>query len=84
MTDNDQDPLDKLLADGLVKTPVDFTETVLNRIAQEAPFDYSQRRHANSKPPSRWSSAALIASTIVGGFQIISFILGIWIPVTAG
>ena len=84
MTDQPNDPLDQLLQDGLVKTPPDFADNVLKKIAHEAPFDYSNRTAASTKPKSLWTSAALIASTALGGFQIISFILGIWIPATAG
>ena len=84
MTDYQTDPMDKLLQDGLVKTPNGFAETVLSKISHETPFDYSQRPVVCKKPKPLWTSAALIASTALGGFQIISFILGIWIPATAG
>ena len=42
-----QDPLDKLLADGLLSPPDDFADTVMQRIEREAPVDYSQSSRAD-------------------------------------
>lgn len=94
-----QDPLDKLLADGLLSPPDDFADTVMQRIERDAPYDYTQTSQAdsslseiptkNTSGPDRsgsalWQLVVLVASTVVGASQVIGFIFGLWIPATVG
>ena len=78
------DPLDRLLTDSVTQPPEHFTDSVLSRIAEQTPFDYSQPRLPVSPKPSLWASIALATSTVVGVFQVIGFIFGLWLPVAAG
>jgi hypothetical protein len=95
----DQDPLEKLLADGLLSPSDDFADKVMQRIEREAPYDYRQSSRVNSSVsessikntsgPDRsgsalWQLVALVASTVVGASQVIGFIFGLWIPATVG
>ncbi len=80
--DQPRDQLDKLLTDGMPKPPDHFTDTVLSRIAQQTPYDYS--RPPSSSTKTVWPSLALAASALLGVFQVVGFIFGLWIPTVAG
>ncbi len=89
MTDKYTDSLDVMLADGLVKSPDDFTKKVMHRISEHADIESSRRLTTRSLigdylKNSLWPAAALATSAALGGFQVIAFIFGIWIPATAG
>lgn len=84
MTSDQNKSIDDLLSDGLLKPPEDFTETVMDRIAQQSLSDSAQLQTLVVPSQKLWPSIAVAASALLGMFQVIGFITGIWIPVTAG
>ena len=88
MSSDQTKSIDELLADGMLKPPEHFTETVLNTIAQQSSKDYpgtNDRQLSTPTIPSRnvWASIAVSASALLGMLQLIGFIAGIWFPATA-
>lgn len=84
MTKESSNELDSRLASPLVKPPDDFAESVINYISHQ---QYPADTRTPAKPGSIgfiWPSAALTTGAAIGVFQVISFIFGVWIPVTAG
>lgn len=82
--DQPKDRIDKLLTDGMPKPPNHFADTVLSRIAQQTPYDYSRSPSPTPSTKTVWPSLALAASAVLGVFQVIGFIFGLWIPTVAG
>lgn len=84
MTSDQKKSIDELLSDGVLTPPDDFAEVVINRIAQSSMPDSSQLTAHHRPSQNVWPSIAVAASALLGMFQVIGFIVGIWIPVTAG
>lgn len=83
MTDKNHDPLDSLLAKNLVTPPHNFSARVLEEISPQSPNQHSKTTPDTSMKKF-WTFVALASGTMAGGFQIIAFIFGIWIPTTVG
>lgn len=87
MTDlhkDQSDKLDQLLTDSLVVPPADFTARVMSQLTHDDLLAHSQPPEKLQRREQLWTSAAITASAAAGVIQVISFILGIWIPATAG
>lgn len=82
MQRNDAD-LERALQRLNVEVPDDFTDQVMMRVVEEAPFDVAPRssRHGLKKAAI---ALAFTAGGLLGVTQALSFAFGVWVLTAAG
>ena len=79
--------IDEMLRDPLLEVPDGFAARVLERVSAE-PAPSWQVRSERPRPVPLWQRVlrwlALASGLVLGGAQLVAFMLGFWLTATAG
>lgn len=92
MNDEMNDDMDRLLRNGLLQPPDQFSELVMRRVRESERPEFevgAARTGGRSKPAFQWLRLglrwlALLGAALVGAVQLAGFMFGLWAASAAG